>query len=97
MDGGIKMDFEQAKAKLINLRKELELHNYQYYVLDAPTISDAKYDRLMQELIAIEKTYPQLVTPDSPSQRVGGEVLNVFTSYHHRKPLLSLANAFKYI
>ena len=88
------MNLQEAQKKIEALRKELEEHNYRYYVLDSPTISDAEYDKLMQELIALERLFPQLVTPDSPSQRVGGSVASAFASYHHRKPLLSLANAF---
>lgn len=88
------MSLQEARAKVEALRKELNEHNYRYYVLDSPTISDAEYDRLMQELIALENLFPELVTPDSPSQRVGGSVSSTFTSYHHRKPLLSLSNAF---
>lgn len=88
------MNREEAQKKVEVLRKELEEHNYRYYVLDSPIISDAQYDRLMQELIALEENFPELVTADSPSQRVGGAVASTFASYHHRKPLLSLSNAF---
>ncbi|WP_227764850.1 NAD-dependent DNA ligase LigA [Zhaonella formicivorans] len=88
------MDFLEAKQRVEKLRAELEKHNYHYYVLDSPLISDAQYDSLMRELIAIEEQYPQLLTPDSPSQRVGGKPLEVFENYRHRKPLLSLGNAF---
>ncbi|MDS1028975.1 NAD-dependent DNA ligase LigA [Bacillota bacterium LX-D] len=88
------MDLQEAEKRLAYLRKEIEKHNYQYYVLDAPLITDAQYDVLMKELISLEQQFPQLVTPDSPSHRVGGLALKVFQSYDHRKPLLSLGNAF---
>jgi DNA ligase (NAD+) len=88
------MNREEAQKKVEVLRKEIEEHNYRYYVLDSPTISDTQYDKLMQELLAIEESFPELVTPDSPSQRVGGAVASTFASYHHRNPLLSLSNSF---
>lgn len=88
------MNFQEAQAKVEKLREELNEHNYRYYVLDSPTITDAEYDRLMRELIAIESAFPELITPDSPSQRVGGAVASTFSSYRHRNPLLSLSNAF---
>ena len=88
------MELQEAQKRVEELRQELEKHNYHYYVLDAPLISDAQYDKLLQELVALEKEFPQLITPDSPSQRVGGEPLDIFQTYHHRFPLLSLNNAF---
>ena len=83
-----------AAARLEVLKKEIAYHNKQYYVLDNPEISDYQYDQLMRELIAIEEAYPELLTSDSPSQRVGGEALKQFESYTHRNPLLSLMNAY---
>ena len=83
-----------AEARLEVLKKEIAYHNKQYYVLDNPEISDYQYDQLMRELIAIEEAYPELLTSDSPSQRVGGEALKQFESYTHRNPLLSLMNAY---
>ncbi|MGB4433671.1 MAG: NAD-dependent DNA ligase LigA, partial [Bacillota bacterium] len=68
--------------------------NYRYYVLDSPIISDAEYDNLFQELKTLEEQYPEFITPDSPTQRVGGQVLSVFRSVPHSKPVLSLSNAF---
>ena len=65
-------------AKIQDLRKTLHHHNYRYYVLDDPEISDSEYDRLMQELIRLETTYPDLVSPDSPSARVGAPPLAKF-------------------
>ncbi len=85
---------EAVQSRVNALREEIEKHNYLYYVLDRPEISDAEYDRLMRELIALEAEYPELQTPDSPTQRVGGAPLAVFKSVRHRVPLLSLDNAF---
>ena len=76
------------------LREQIELHNYRYYVLDDPLIPDVEYDRLMLELIELEKKYPELVTPDSPTQRVGAKPLAEFSEVTHLVPMLSLANAF---
>ncbi len=72
----------------------LEKYNYEYYVLDNPSVSDAEYDRLMQELIAIEKEHPELISPLSPTQRVGGQVQDEFKKVTHQRMMLSLANAF---
>ena len=85
---------EAIKSRVGELRKEIEKHNYLYYVKDQPEISDADYDQLMRELIRLEAEYPELQTPDSPTQRVGGAPLAVFKSVRHRVPLLSLDNAF---
>ncbi|HET7062378.1 MAG TPA: NAD-dependent DNA ligase LigA [Nitrosospira sp.] len=76
------------------LRKLIELHNYNYYALDAPTIPDAEYDTLFRELLDLEQQYPELATPDSPTQRVGLAALKQFSQIHHRTPMLSLINAF---
>lgn len=84
----------EAQQRLEELREIIRGHDYQYYVLDNPVISDFDYDRFMQELLALENNFPELVTADSPSQRVGGEPLAEFTAYHHRTPLLSLSNAY---
>ncbi len=83
-------DFNRAEA----LRKELNRHNYLYYVLDAPEIPDAEYDRLFAELVDLEKQYPELITVDSPTQRVGAAPLPEFGEFSHRIPMLSLNNAF---
>ncbi len=87
------MNLEQAKNKVKALREQLNDHNYRYYVLDDPSIPDAEYDRLMRELIDLEETYPQLLTSNSPSQRVGAAPLDAFNEIKHRIPMLSLANA----
>ena len=81
---------EQAAS----LRQQIERANYAYYVLDAPEISDAEYDRLFRELQALESEHPELLTPDSPTQRVGAPVAGALAKYTHRRPMLSLAHAF---
>lgn len=88
------LTLEDAQQRADQLRQELERHNYAYYVLDQPTVSDATYDGLLRELIEIETTYPELVTPDSPTQRVGAAPSDAFVSHSHRVPMLSLGNAF---
>lgn len=81
--------------KLKKLKADIAYHNHRYYTLDAPEISDASYDKLMRELLAIEAEHPELVTKDSPSQRVGGAVLDKFEKVTHRQQMLSLANALE--
>ena len=81
-------------SRIKELREQLHYHNYRYYVLDQPVISDAEYDRLLRELERLEEQYPELVTPDSPTQRVGAAPLEKFESVRHRQPMLSLENAF---
>ena len=82
-----------ALARAESLRQALHYHNYRYYVLDDPEIPDAEYDRLMRELEALEAEYPELVIPDSPTQRVGAEPLAAFAEVAHRVPMLSILNA----
>ncbi len=89
------MNEEQAKKKIEKLREEINLHNYRYYVLDDPLVSDAEYDRLMRELQELEVLFPHLITPDSPTQRVGAPPLEKFETVRHGSPMLSLANAFE--
>jgi DNA ligase (NAD+) len=84
----------KAAERAAKLRKLLEEHNYRYYVLDAPTISDAEYDAMFRELQALEGEHPALATADSPTQRVGGEPVSAFETVTHRVPMLSLNNAF---
>ncbi|MDB5811583.1 MAG: ligA [Betaproteobacteria bacterium] len=84
----------QIAARVLQLRAELDQHNYHYYALDRPVISDAEYDRLFRELQTLEGQHPELVTPDSPTQRVGAEPLAEFAQVTHRAPMLSLNNAF---
>src|SRR5699024_8945463 len=81
-----------TKAK--TLAAALNRHNHAYYVLDEPTVSDAEYDRLLRALQALEAAHPQLVTPDSPTQRVGAPPATAFESVAHAEPMLSLANCF---
>ncbi len=85
---------ENIAVRIQKLREEINEHNYRYYVLDDPIISDAEYDRLMRELEELEKQYPELITPDSPTQRVGAEPSSAFPEVVHEVPMLSLANAF---
>ena len=82
------------KARIEEITKLLEQYNYEYYVLDNPSVPDSEYDRLMNELISIEKAHPELITPTSPTQRVGGTVLTAFKKITHKRLMLSLANAF---
>lgn len=82
------------EARMAELRRLLNYHNYRYYVLDSPEISDEEYDRLFRELQDLEAAYPDLVTPDSPTQRVGAAPLEAFATHTHREPMLSLSNAF---
>ncbi len=87
---------ERAKAaeEMVKLREEIDRHNYLYYVQARPEIADYDFDRLLEKLVALEKHYPDLVTPDSPSQRVGGQISREFSSVQHREPMLSLANTY---
>ena len=84
-----------AEQRILELRAELDLHNYRYHVLDEPSIPDVEYDRLFHELKALEAENPHLVTPDSPTQRVGSAALSAFTQVRHEIPMLSLGNAFE--
>ena len=81
-------------ARAEELRRLLHHHNYRYYILNQPEVSDAEYDRLLKELKDLEAAHPDLITPDSPTQRVGGAVAEGFPSVEHRVPMLSLDNAF---
>lgn len=82
------------RAQAQQLRSEIEEHNYRYYALDEPSIPDAEYDRLFRQLQQLEADYPELVSPDSPTQRVGQTPLDAFASVRHLQPMLSLDNAF---
>jgi DNA ligase (NAD+) len=84
----------EIRKRIETLRKDINYHNYRYYVLDDPEITDAEFDRLMRELEALEEKYPDLITPDSPTQRVGAKPLKQFAEVRHEVPMLSLANAF---
>lgn len=87
-------DMREIEERLRKLREEIEYHNYRYYVLDDPVISDVEYDRLMQELIDLEEAYPELVTADSPTQRVGSEPITAFEQIIHSSPMMSLTNSY---
>jgi DNA ligase (NAD+) len=87
------MDREQAKIKITDLKKSIEFHNCRYYVLDDPLVSDAEYDKLFRELTELEAQYPAFCDAYSPTQRVGGQPLNAFSSVSHTIPMLSLQNA----
>ncbi|WP_219060499.1 NAD-dependent DNA ligase LigA [Pseudomonas sp. UMAB-08] len=84
-----------VETRILELRAALEQHNYRYHVLDEPSIPDVEYDRLFHELKALEAENPQLITPDSPTQRVGSAALSAFTQVRHEIPMLSLGNAFE--
>ena len=84
----------QVTERIAQLKRELEQHNYNYYVLDQPTIADGEWDQLFHELLALETQHPDLQTRDSPTQRVGGKSLDMFDEVTHRLPMLSLGNAF---
>ncbi|QST00382.1 NAD-dependent DNA ligase LigA [Pontibacillus sp. ALD_SL1] len=88
------MNKEEAKKRIEELRRELEQYNYEYHTLDQPSVSDYEYDKKTRELIDLEEEHPDLVTPDSPSQRVGGAPLDAFQKVQHEIPMLSLGNAF---
>ncbi|WP_248800566.1 NAD-dependent DNA ligase LigA [Pseudomonas sp. MWU13-2105] len=84
-----------AHTRILELRAELDQHNYRYYALDEPSIPDAEYDRLFRELQALEAAHPEWVSADSPTQRVGSAALSAFTQVRHEIPMLSLGNAFE--
>jgi DNA ligase (NAD+) len=84
----------KLRSELDDLRRAIEAHNYAYHVLDSPTVPDAEYDRLMRRLQEIESAHPELVTADSPTQRVGAARLEAFREVHHARPMLSLDNVF---
>ena len=88
------VNLNQVKQRIEQLRAEINHHNYRYYVLDSPEISDAEYDELMRELKKLEEKHPQFLTPDSPTQRVGAAPVEAFGVVEHPMPLLSLGNAF---
>jgi DNA ligase (NAD+) len=88
------MNFNEAKARHAQLVEEISRHDHAYYVLAQPTISDREYDRLYHELLDLEQQFPQLVTPDSPTQRVSGQPLKEFKQVQHVQPMLSLDNTY---
>ncbi|MDW8141342.1 MAG: NAD-dependent DNA ligase LigA, partial [Candidatus Bipolaricaulota bacterium] len=88
------MTLAEARRRVEQLRQEIEQHNYNYFVLNQPTISDAEYDQLLRELHKLEEQFPQLRSPTSPTQRVGATPQKEFKTVRHSIPMLSLANAF---
>ncbi|MGP4060626.1 NAD-dependent DNA ligase LigA [Halobacillus sp. H74] len=88
------MNAKEAQQKIEALKQSLEQYSYEYHTLDAPTVPDAVYDQKLRELIELEEEFPDLQTPDSPSQRVGGKPLDAFVKVQHDIPMLSLGNAF---
>ncbi len=85
---------EHIKKEVEKLRKEIHYHNYRYYVLNDPVISDYEYDQLVKRLEELERQYPELITPDSPTQRIGEEITGEFPTVEHRIPMLSLDNTY---
>ena len=90
----VDQELQLAKLRVEELRSDINFHDYRYHVLDQPEVSDGEYDELVRELRKLEERYPQLITPDSPTQRVGGEPVAAFGIVEHPVPLLSLGNAF---
>jgi len=89
-------DITSAREIIAHLRKEIEHHNSLYYIEAKPELSDYDFDRLLEKLITLERQFPDLVTPDSPSQRVGGTITKVFPTVQHREPMLSLSNTYSF-
>src|SRR5258708_28641940 len=87
-------EFAAARLRVDELRSQIEHHDYRYHVLSAPEVSDVQYDGLVRELTELERRYPQLLTPDSPTQRAGGSASALFAPVRHSARLLSLDNAF---
>ncbi len=88
------MDKQQVKNRIEELSKELQQHNHNYYVLDSPKISDFEFDKLLEELIQLEKQFPEYISNNSPSQRVGGTITKEFKAVKHKYPMLSLTNSY---
>src|SRR5437016_4632773 len=84
-----------VRNEIEHLRDEIEYHTHKYYVENAPEISDREFDQLMQRLAGLEAQHPELITPDSPTQRVGGEPIKGFRQVRHRVPMLSIDNTYK--
>src|ERR671918_2404369 len=85
---------KQAQGRAEELREAINYHSYRYHALDDPEIADAEYDALIKELMVIEEAHPDLVTPDSPTQRVGAPPSDQFAPVRHRTPMMSLDNCF---
>ena len=85
---------KEIEKKIEELSGQIEQHNYNYYVLAKPVISDFEFDKLLEELIKLEKEYPEFLKSDSPSQRVGGQITKEFKTVKHKSPMLSLGNTY---
>src|SRR5689334_12404355 len=94
MSWSTRMSQPDPAQRIAHLRDQLRLHNYRYYVLDDPLVTDAEYDALMRELRALEDEHPELITPDSPTRRVGAALSEKFAKVRHPQAMLSLGNAF---
>ena len=92
--GGMSDSMKKPAREVASLRREIRRHDHAYYVLDAPVLSDAEYDLLFRRLQELEERHPELVTDDSPTQRVGGKPAGRFAEVKHGAPMLSLGNAF---
>jgi len=90
------MSKKEVKKEIKRLGEEINYHNYKYYVKNDPVISDYEFDQLLKKLEKLELKYPDLIAPDSPTQRVGGEPVDGFTSVKHKMPMLSLDNTYNY-
>ena len=88
---------ESIEKQIAALRQTINEHDYRYYVASAPTIGDVEYDALMKRLQTLEAEQPELVTPDSPTQRVSGQVAEGFDEYLHKRPMLSLDNSYSIV
>ena len=88
------MKQSEAKTRIEKLRKEIEQHNNNYYVLNQPSISDFEYDILLNELDTLEKKFPEFIVTDSPTRRVGSDITKEFIQYEHKYPMLSLGNTY---
>src|SRR6266446_6885894 len=88
------MTLNEARVLHAQLVEQIRQHDHTYYVLAQPTISDQEYDRLYRQLVDLEQQFPDLITPESPTQRVGGEPLKAFKPVQHRQPMLSLDNTY---
>src|SRR5690606_29965735 len=88
------MKLSDAKLRVEELRKTIDEHNHRYYVLNQPVITDFEFDLLLNELQTLEKNFPELVTPDSPTMRVGSDLTDEFVQVQHRWPMMSLGNTY---
>jgi len=88
------MKISEAKSRVEKLRKEIEDHNHRYYVLNDPVISDFQFDLLLNELETLEKNFPELASPDSPTRKVGSDLQREFRQFDHKYPMLSLGNTY---